>query len=700
MAGVNQCLVSLVPADALPPEKLESLSAAWNQALAATYRPDIGTAAPFIALSESGLPASWRLLCHWQTASALLREGNFREAKGLIRALPPVNTIPLAEYFSYIDGLACMDEGNFREAASRLQNCHPSACPVLASTVLLALAESLEASLELIQAEEAFRKLTETPVIWHRKEAEYALKRLAVLRNMERAPQEQRPIVPLHDDRSTRGNWPLGYGMIFHLLAAHNFRKDYSGGLGDKLTCRFRTGNPSEKGRLWVTSKSVNDAAALWNPQRRTRMAANRDDHGEQNPLGTGPDLLLTCRIPEGVHLLSLYFVNDYHYYEQNRAYTVTVADAEQRLLCVTHVRNFGGGLYKRFAVSGPASLQFRIWRNMSINVLLSGVFLDTPSLPDPPACLSAAGQNETLATRYASLRLALASATPTDFPALLAESDALLDSLSATTAVVSPESTARHWMKSQLLRLTGMPVHGVKALEAALANYAAPEDVYRLVMDSFADRAASQPSLAWHQPGNHELDILWRRYFALLDQQAKPPSAAELLALSQADDWRVTSTAMREAAQRLAKLKQLPPAVHLATRLCMAMKIMSEAKSEDAIAELDSLEDDARQAGDEAVASRARNCLLALSGRMDFAPDQLIRLHDRLMAAGASEADCGVAALRTAKAFEKKRKFKEAKVWLDKVPAAAISAKGRNILLERWQTMEAQLNPQEGRKP
>ena len=46
LAGVNQCLVSLVPADALPPEKLGSLSTAWNQALAATYRPDIGTAAP------------------------------------------------------------------------------------------------------------------------------------------------------------------------------------------------------------------------------------------------------------------------------------------------------------------------------------------------------------------------------------------------------------------------------------------------------------------------------------------------------------------------------------------------------------------------------------------------------------------------------------------------------------------------------
>ena len=139
---------------------------------------------------------------------------------------------------------------------------------------------------------------------------------------------------------------------------------------------------------------------------------------------------------------------------------------------------------------------------------------------------------------------------------------------------------------------------------------------------------------------------------------------------------------------------------VNLATRLCIAMKIMDEAKYEEALDELNSLEDEARRIGDETVASRARNRLLSLSGRIDFVPDQLSQLHEKLVATGASEAACGVAALRTAKAFEKMRKFNEAKVWLDKVPSAAMSEKGRRILLERWETMESELNLLKGRKP
>ncbi|MDY0176792.1 MAG: hypothetical protein RBT25_07860, partial [Lentisphaeria bacterium] len=73
LAGINQCLAALVSDEALPPEKIETLSSTWIQALAATYRPEIGTAAPFIALSESGLPESWRSLCRWKAANAFLR---------------------------------------------------------------------------------------------------------------------------------------------------------------------------------------------------------------------------------------------------------------------------------------------------------------------------------------------------------------------------------------------------------------------------------------------------------------------------------------------------------------------------------------------------------------------------------------------------------------------------------------------------
>ena len=120
--------------------------------------------------------------------------------------------------------------------------------------------------------------------------------------------------------------------------------------------------------------------------------------------------------------------------------------------------------------------------------------------------CLTIAGQDEPLAKHYESLRLAITSATRMDFPALLEECDTLLDTLS-TTAVLPSERTCRYWVKSRLLRLTGMPVNGIKALNAALVNYAEPGDVYRLVTDSFPEVATNQPSRWYHQ--YHELDIL-----------------------------------------------------------------------------------------------------------------------------------------------------------------------------------------------
>ncbi|MDY0176794.1 MAG: hypothetical protein RBT25_07870 [Lentisphaeria bacterium] len=628
-----------------------------------------------------------------------LREGAFHEVRKLLDEFPD-NGLPIASHLARRKGMACIGEGDFPAATGFLRTAAGSEDAVLASQARLALAEALEALFDWDNAAVEYKKLaSSSPVHWHRQEAAYALKRIGELRQLPLASDRGKVIVPLRDDRSTRGCWPLGYGADFHLLAAQNFITDRKGGAGPAMPCRFRTTDPKEKSRLWVTRLRDEDPVALWNPHEKSHTSANRDDYGEQYPLGNGPDLLMSCEIPAGRHVLALYFANDYNYYESQRAYTISVTDADRRLLCLAPVRDFGGGLYKRFAVQGPARLEFRIWRNMSINVILTGVFLDEWRLPVLPPCLTIAGQDEPLAKHYESLRLAITSATLMDFPALLEECDTLLDTLS-TTAVLPSERTCRYWVKSRLLRLTGMPVNGIKALNAALVNYAEPGDVYRLVTDSFPEVATNQPSLAWYQPGTHELDILWHRYFALLDQQAKPPSLEKLLALSQDDDWRVTSTAMCEATKRLAKFKQLPISVNLATRLCIAMKIMDEAKYEEALDELNSLEDEARRIGDETVASRARNRLLSLSGRIDFVPDQLSQLHEKLVATGASEAACGVAALRTAKAFEKMRKFNEAKVWLDKVPSAAMSEKGRRILLERWETMESELNLLKGRKP
>lgn len=698
LTGVNQCLAALVPNEALSTEDLAALSDAWIKAIAATYAPEVGTARSFLTLRESDFPASWRVLCDWQVAAAFLREGNFHEAKKFAGTQPKIK-LPIHEYFSFIYGFACMGEGNFKDAVSHLEKAGRSTNPVLASTAQLALAESLEASFKLTKAEKAFQKLIKTsPVILHQKEAEYALHRIAVLKNMRLAPARQRIVVPLPDDRSTRGDWPLGYGINSHLLAAHNFRSDYTGGLGPRITCRFKTGSASEKGRLWVTSKSVDDAAALWNPERQTRMAANRDDHGEQHPLGAGPDLMMTCTIPEGTHFLSLYFVNDYNYYEQNRAYSITVTDAGQRLHCLTPVRNFGGGLYKRFAVQGPAKLQFHIWRNMSINVLLSGVFLDPVSLPPLPENRMNAKEIKSLAKRYESLRHAVNIANPPGLPALLKKGNMLLDSLSQT-AESAPERICQDWIRSRLLHFQAMPANGARSLQLSLANYQTPDDVYNLIMESYTDKTAVLPSLSWYPPGTHELDIHWKRYYELLDAQETPPPLAQLINLAQANNWQVTTAAMQEATERFQKMRQMPPPVHLATELCIAMKTMEENRNDEACQKFDELEKAAQETGDMAVATRARQRLLALSGRMNFTPDRLIRLYNAFVTDGVNEAVSGSTALRTAHAFEKTKNFTEARIWLDKVPAVNLSEQGRKNMLKRWQIMEAQQNARERKK-
>jgi len=184
------------------------------------------------------------------------------------------------------------------------------------------------------------------------------------------------PVQALPDDRTTRGDWFLGYGTERYILCAQNYRLDRAGGPLDEFAVRFSTTDPKEPGRLWVSAKRTDDPAALWDPAHGLRLPSNRDDRGEQYPVGNGPDLLLDGAIPAGMHILSLYFVNDHHYYEANRRYTVQVCEGDA-VLALADVRDFGGGVYKRFRVAGPRGLRIRIRRDASMNVLLQGVFLD-----------------------------------------------------------------------------------------------------------------------------------------------------------------------------------------------------------------------------------------------------------------------------------------------------------------------------------
>ena len=225
-------------------------------------------------------------------------------------------------------------------------------------------------------ARKLYRKLAaDSPAASTRRLATIALARLDALGT---APLAKSPLlVQIPDDRETHGDWFLGYGRNHHVLCAHNYRQDIEGGIGPELDLAFSTADPKEPSRLWVSAEATADPAALWNPRRRARVPANRDDRGEQYPIGQGPDLLVDATIPDGRHILSLYFVNDHRYHESNRRYTLEIRSGD-RLLALADIRDFGTGLYKRFLVQGSLPLRLRLRRDASMNVLLQGVFLDT----------------------------------------------------------------------------------------------------------------------------------------------------------------------------------------------------------------------------------------------------------------------------------------------------------------------------------
>ncbi|MFA7155437.1 MAG: hypothetical protein WC112_06885, partial [Proteiniphilum sp.] len=274
----------------------------------------------------------------------------------------------------------------------------------------------------------------------------------------------------------------------------------------------------------------------------------NRDDYGEQYPLGNGPDLLMSCEIPAGRHVLTLYFANDYNYYESQRAYTVSVTDADRRLLCLAPVRDFGGGLYKRFAVQGPARLEFRIWRNMSINVILSGVFLDGMIPPrEVPEIFYinlsdsfAAVMDEYLELRRATMKESLAIANSPITAVFVQKLSGL-----STVSRASDTLPALLYMLSESQRFAGYVRNSNASFEQMLSVLAGkakkdgcPEvlaSLARQLVSEFASGRARQQALqqiSLYPPSTHPLLKLWRHYLdvAVVSYRDQPVRLKSLL--------------------------------------------------------------------------------------------------------------------------------------------------------------------------
>lgn len=221
-------------------------------------------------------------------------------------------------------------------------------------------------------------------------EAGYAAKRVRMLEESSQPSPTHATVRYLGEDRATQGDWYLRYGREAFILCAQQAPQDVAGGCGFGTNPPTRwevipaVGNPKETTRYWVTSRSTEHRSLLYNPLSKVRRAANWDDRGEAYPLGTGPDLLLEVPVPEGEHVVSLYFVNDRNYYEPERVYTISVFDEAGRYQTGAEARNFVRGTYYRFAASGPQKLRFRLWRNLAINLIFAGIFLDKPGTPSP----------------------------------------------------------------------------------------------------------------------------------------------------------------------------------------------------------------------------------------------------------------------------------------------------------------------------
>jgi hypothetical protein len=213
----------------------------------------------------------------------------------------------------------------------------------------------------------------------------------------------------LADDWRTQGDWVGRYGSGYVKLCgmADNGDQDYALQPGYDVSILVGPHHEANAaGPVWFhDNDSSDDLRSLYDPSLGHRRDAEENDFSYDTKTYpesyAGPDLWVRAKVPDGVHCLSLYFLNnDAHTKGGNkyRDYDVQVLSDDEDLnkvqastpLARTRVTDFWGGVCKQFLVRGPASYIVRIGRNRSFVTKLQGVFLDrvTGDLPDNPGQL------------------------------------------------------------------------------------------------------------------------------------------------------------------------------------------------------------------------------------------------------------------------------------------------------------------------
>jgi hypothetical protein len=212
----------------------------------------------------------------------------------------------------------------------------------------------------------------------------------------------------LADDWRTQGDWVGRYGNAYiKLCGIAQGDQDYA--LQPDYKVSIEVGphhEASAAGPVWYhANDSSDDLRSLYDPLLGHRRDAEENDFSYDTKTYPesydGPDLWVRASVPQGVHCLSLYFLNNDAHTRggtKYRDYDVTVLSGEddpgkvqaETPLARTRVTDFWGGVYKQFLVCGPADFVVRIGRNRSFVTKLQAVFLDrvSPEPTDPPARL------------------------------------------------------------------------------------------------------------------------------------------------------------------------------------------------------------------------------------------------------------------------------------------------------------------------
>jgi tetratricopeptide (TPR) repeat protein len=346
----------------------------------------------------------------------------------------------------YGRGHLAIAEGDLAKARECFDAAIQTPDVALSALARLRLAETLECLGEAEAAKGRFQALLdEHPDEYFGHIAKLALGRIGEHGFSElRKPVAERRALYLGEDRQTQGDWRI-YGRDFFLLCGANGLVDPCGGVRWPFTVRAYLGSG---GKIWWWSGGAETHPSMvYNPSQDRVGACNWDDGGEKQPVGTGPDMFLDLDIPPGRFRLSLYFVNDHSYFEPNREYTVYLLDreADGSVLAACPVRDFLQGVYEHFAVVGPRKITMRAFRNMSLNVIMSTVFLDEiNALPEWESLAEAMGPNAVAAAQEATRALGLAAGEPAGLHDGLTVGAALARSRRAEAAIAELAPWAR----------------------------------------------------------------------------------------------------------------------------------------------------------------------------------------------------------------------------------------------------------------